>query len=458
MQDLGAFVLLPTLLVFVLAVFTHRPIESLVAGSLLGLAMAHGTGFISGFAETSLRVMMDETVAWVILVCGFMGSLIALLIRTGATGAFTATMTRWVRSRQSSLYLAWVLGLIMFVDDYLNSLAVGSAMRSLTDKYRVSREMLSYVVDSTAAPVSVIVPLSTWIIFFAALLESNGIAAEGEGVVTYIKAIPLMLYPWAAIALVPLVIRGTVPLMGPMKRAEIRAQDTGVTVPPGAEHIELANQSIVARPGAKPKFSLFVVPMLSLIGFTLYFDLDFLKGVYVSLGATVLYVLATKTLAMNDAFNTVIDGFKTMIEPLGVRRARSRTVRHRLDRTADDGRFAARRHLRDDGAGVIRDRFQLGGVRHRAAHRDDADEQSACGHDAGDRRDAVSQHLRQPCLLLLRCNGPDRTGQWMYAVPARHHAVTLCTDRRGRFARGLRRARLLVRAAGGDFYSRSFRR
>jgi len=318
MQDLGALVLLPTLLVFVLAVLTHRPIESLVAGSLLGLAMAHGTGFITGFAETSLRVMMDETVAWVILVCGFMGSLIALLIRTGATGAFTATMTRWVRSRQSSLYLAWVLGLIMFVDDYLNSLAVGSAMRSLTDKYRVSREMLSYVVDSTAAPVSVIVPLSTWIIFFAALLESNGIAAEGEGVITYIKAIPLMLYPWAAIVLVPLVIRGTVPLMGPMKRAEKRAQETGVTVPPGAEHIELANQSIVARAGAKPKFSLFVVPMLSLIGFTLYFDLDFLKGIYVSLGATVLYVLVTKTLAMNDAFNTVIDGFKTMIEPLGV--------------------------------------------------------------------------------------------------------------------------------------------
>jgi len=318
MEDLGAFVLLPTLLVFVLAVLTHRPIESLVAGSLLGLAMAHGTGFITGFADTSLRVMMDETVAWVILVCGFMGSLIALLIRTGATGAFTATMTKWVHSRQSSLFLAWVLGLIMFVDDYLNSLAVGSAMRSLTDKYRVSREMLSYVVDSTAAPVSVIVPLSTWIIFFAALLESNGLAAEGDGVVTYIQAIPFMLYPWAAIVLVPLVIRGIVPPMWAMKSAENRAQETGVTVPPGAEHIELANQSIAAKAGVTPRFSLFVVPMLSLIGFTLYFDLDFLKGVYVSLGATVLYVLLSKTLSMQDAFNTVIDGFKTMIEPLGV--------------------------------------------------------------------------------------------------------------------------------------------
>lgn len=318
MENLGAFVLIPTLLVFVLAVITHRPIESLVAGSLLGLGIAHGTEFITGFADTSLRVMMDETVAWVILVCGFMGSLIALLIRTGATGAFTAKMTHLVKSRQSSLFLTWVLGLIMFVDDYLNSLAVGSAMRNLTDKYRVSREMLSYVVDSTAAPISVIIPLSTWIIFFAALLEDNGIAAEGEGVITYIKAIPYMLYPWIAIFLVPLVIWGKIPLLGAMKKAEARARETGACVPPGAEHIELANQSIVAKDGVKPRFSLFVIPMLSLIGFTLYFDLDFLKGIYVSLGLTVTYVLVTKTLDTHDTFDTVIDGFKTMIEPLGV--------------------------------------------------------------------------------------------------------------------------------------------
>jgi Na+/H+ antiporter NhaC len=318
MEDLGALVLVPTLLVFVLAVATHRPIESLIAGSLLGLGMAHGTEFITGFADTSLRVMMDETVAWVILVCGFMGSLIAILIRSGATGAFTATMTQKVKSRQSALFLTWGLGLIMFVDDYLNSLAVGSAMRSLTDKYKVSREMLSYVVDSTAAPISVIIPLSTWIIFFAALLEDNGLAADGEGVITYIKAIPYMLYPWAAIFLVPLVIWGKVPALGAMKKAELRATETGVTVPPDAEHIELANKSIVPKEGAKPRFSLFVIPMLSLIGFTLYFELDFLKGIYVSLGLTLIYVLATKTLDMHDTFDTVIDGFKMMIEPLGV--------------------------------------------------------------------------------------------------------------------------------------------
>jgi Na+/H+ antiporter NhaC len=174
------------------------------------------------------------------------------------------------------------------------------------------------VVDSTAAPISVIIPLSTWIIFFAALLEDNGIAAEGEGVITYIKAIPYMLYPWVAVLLVPLVIRGTIPALGAMKKAESRARDTAACVPPDAAHIEQANQSIVAKEGVKPRFSLFAIPMLSLIAFTLYFDLDFLKGIYVSLGATVIFVLVSKTLDTHDTFDTVIDGFKTMIEPLGV--------------------------------------------------------------------------------------------------------------------------------------------
>jgi Na+/H+ antiporter NhaC len=115
-----------------------------------------------------------------------------------------------------------------------------------------------------------------------------------------------------------LVIWGKVPALGAMKKAELRATETGVTVPPDAEHIELANKSIVPKEGVKPRFSLFVIPMLSLIGFTLYFELDFLKGIYVSLGLTLIYVLATKTLDMHDTFDTVIDGFKMMIEPLGV--------------------------------------------------------------------------------------------------------------------------------------------
>jgi Na+/H+ antiporter NhaC len=318
MENPGVVSVLPTLLVSALAILTRRPIESLIAGTLVGLAIVHGSGFVSGFADTSLAVLTDEDVAWVILVCGFMGSLIGLLIRSGATQAFTARMTGFVRSQQSALYATWMLGIFMFVDDYLNSLAVGSAMRELTDRYRISREKLAYVVDSTAAPVSVIIPFSTWGAFFGGLLVTNGVAAEGEGLTTYISAVPYMLYAWIAVLLVPVVIAGWIPALGPMKTAEARARTTGETVPPDAQHIEEANRAIRPRDDVKPRIALFVLPMLALVLFTLYFDRDFLRGVYVTLGGTVLIVLLLRVLDLNDTFDTILAGFKTMIEPLAV--------------------------------------------------------------------------------------------------------------------------------------------
>ena len=314
----GFVSLVPTLVVFGLAILTHRPIESLIAGSILGLVMLHGQSFVGGFADTSIRVLTDEDVAWVILVCGFMGSLIGILIRTGAAAAFTSRMSRFVRSQRSALMTTWVLGIFLFVDDYLNSLAVGSAMRELTDRYRISREKLAYVVDSTAAPISVVIPFSTWGAFFAALLVDNGLAAEGAGLETYIGAIPYMLYAWFAILLVPIVIMGYVPMLGGMRRAEARSAGDGPTVPPGAEHIENANRAIAPKDGVTPRVWLFVLPMLVLVLATLAMDKDFLRGIYVTLGGTAIVVLVLRILDLHDTFNTVIDGFKTMIEPLGV--------------------------------------------------------------------------------------------------------------------------------------------
>jgi Na+/H+ antiporter NhaC len=318
MSDLGFVSVLPTLLVFILALITRRPIESLISGAIAGLIIIHGSKFVEGFAETSVRVMTDKDVAWVILVCGFMGSLIGLLIRTGATSAFTKKIARYVKSGEGALMASWMLGIVMFVDDYLNSLAVGSAMRNLTDKYRISREKLAYVVDSTAAPISVIIPFSTWSVFFSGLIVANGIAPEGEGLSTYIGAVPYMLYAWVAVLLVPVVISGAIPALGSMKTAEHRAQTTGETVPPDATHIEDANKTIEPKSGVTPRISMFVVPMVVLISATLYFDKDFLIGIYITLAGTAMVILMTRILDMRDTFDTIIDGFKTMIEPLAV--------------------------------------------------------------------------------------------------------------------------------------------
>ena len=127
-----------------------------------------------------------------------------------------------------------------------------------------------------------------------------------------------MLYAWVAVLMVPAVIYGAIPSLGPMKTAEHRAQTTGQMVPPEAAHIELANRSIQPRDDIKPRMSMFLVPMTLLVASTLYFDKDFLVGIYITLGATTLFIVGTRMMDMHDTFDTVIDGFKTMVEPLGV--------------------------------------------------------------------------------------------------------------------------------------------
>ena len=123
------------------------------------------------------------------------------------------------------MVMTFFLGMIIFIDDYLNALSVGEAMKRVTDKYKVSRQKLAYIVDSTAAPVCVIIPISTWAVFFGGLLVDNGIASpEDKGISVYIDAIPYMFYPWIALLCVFLVALKVMPDIGPMKKAELATQ------------------------------------------------------------------------------------------------------------------------------------------------------------------------------------------------------------------------------------------
>ena len=162
--------------------------------------------------------MLFRSIAWVIIVCGLMGSLITLLMRVGAADAFSHALAAKATGARSALLYTWLLGLLIFIDDYLNALAVGSAMRKVTDKFKVSREKLAYVVDSTAAPVCVLVPVSTWAVFFSGVLEASDVAEPGEGMALYLSAIPYMLYPWIAAVMVPLVAMGKIPALCMMKK------------------------------------------------------------------------------------------------------------------------------------------------------------------------------------------------------------------------------------------------
>lgn len=316
----------PPITVIVLAIFTRRPILSLVVGAVLGLALLGPADILDNFATSSLKVMQDETIGWLILVCGTFGSLIALLVRTGGASAFGKSASRYATGPRSTLLMTFVLGVLIFIDDYLNALTVGETMKRLTDKYKISREMLAYVVDSTAAPICVIVPLSTWAVFFGGLLEDNGVAEAGQGISVYISAIPYMLYAWLAVLMVLLVSLRIMPAIGPMKKAELMAQqgtnpkdeDTEATVVPHEYSYEIQSlEEEIELAKTDGKLRNFLLPLLALVAFTVYFDIDIWKGLLATLVVTLPFYAIQKLMSLEEMMEQMIDGFKSMLPAIG---------------------------------------------------------------------------------------------------------------------------------------------
>ena len=123
-SDTSWLVLLPSMVTVVTAMLSRRPIESLLAGVLVGLIMLEPSTALTNFSSILLEVMMSETIAWVIIVCGLMGSLIMLLMRAGAADAFCRLLVAKAKGSESALVYTWSLGLVIFIDDYLNALHV----------------------------------------------------------------------------------------------------------------------------------------------------------------------------------------------------------------------------------------------------------------------------------------------------------------------------------------------
>jgi len=340
MDSPSALSLIPPVVVMAVAIWLKRPILALVVGAVVGLLMLSPTESLTSFSEIALKVMQDETIGWLILVCGGFGALIGLLIHTGGALAFGRFGSKMATGPRSSMTMTFGLGMIIFIDDYLNALSVGEAMKRVTDKYKISRQKLAYIVDSTAAPVCVIIPISTWAVFFGGLLVDNGIAsAEDKGISVYINAIPYMFYPWLALLCVLLVALKIMPDIGPMKKAELATQagnpydcelaadQAKVPAVPQAQHHasqqmphhtsdEYAMHSIeeeFEQGNKQGQLHNFVVPMLMLIGFTIYFDIDVLKGVMATLLCTILYYSAQKLMSIADMMEVMMNGFKTML-------------------------------------------------------------------------------------------------------------------------------------------------
>lgn len=232
MDHLGAWGLIPPVLTIILALLTKDVIISLFLGIVSGvLIIAGGNPGVALMNATDL-LAQSLTDSWnirIFLFCALLGGLVGMLAHTGASSALGDWASRHLKTRKSSLLMTWVFGLVIFIDDYFNSLTVGTMMRPLTDKHKVSRAKLAYILDSTAAPVCIIAPISSWVVTVMSVLKgSQGFetlqVSEFE---FFIDAIPYNIY-----ALLTLVMVVFVSLykrdFGPMRQSEKLAEKKNI--------------------------------------------------------------------------------------------------------------------------------------------------------------------------------------------------------------------------------------
>ncbi len=310
-MEYGAISLVPTALVLVLAIWSHRTLESVIAGAILAFIIMDGWQFADRMATVSTEVLADEVTAWVILVCALYGSFIALLVKGGGSYAFGEWLTRRLKGKRSSLLATWLLGLVIFLDDYLNSLTVGATMKSVTDRFKTSREMLAYVVDSTAAPMCLLIPISSWGVYFAGLLEKNGVAESGQGIALFVESIPYMFYPLLAVVVVPLVIVGVIPLVGRMRAAEQRAEETG-------DLGDFEDPALSVQSSQKASMWVFFFPIVSLLFFTVFPTVDLLRGVILGVVLTLVQYGVMGIMPLRELFDTCVEGLKSMVPVLSM--------------------------------------------------------------------------------------------------------------------------------------------
>ena len=229
MAHFGIWGLIPPILTITLAFITKDVVVSLFLGIIVGaLIVAGGNPFVAIMNLTDLMadVLSDGWNIRIFLFCALLGGLVGMLSRTGSAHAFGLWARKKLHSPKTSLLLAWFCGLIIFIDDYFNSLAVGTVMRPIADKNKVSRAKLAWVLDSTAAPVCILVPISSWVITVMSIVKgSEGFDTFGITEFSFfIKAVPYNIYAILTLIMVVTIIL-TNRDFGPMKRSQRLAEE-----------------------------------------------------------------------------------------------------------------------------------------------------------------------------------------------------------------------------------------
>lgn len=317
-MNYGILTLLPALLVIIIAIKSRRTTEALlggVASSYLIIALYSKTNPVPLLVDSLFKVVTDYDTVWLIVVCGLFGSLIAVINAAHGTHAIANFLGKICKTGKSTLLVSWLLGLIIFVDDYMNIMTISACTKKLSDDRKVPREALAYVVDSTGAPVCVLLPFSTWAIFFAGVFYEQAEIVNlgyGSAMATYIHAIPYMFYAIVAVVVVPLFILGILPKFGAMKAAYHRVETTGQVYSEKSKKWNLMEQE-----SEKKKTSImdFIIPIATMIVVQLLTDDMFQAVVAAILVAACLYI-PRKKVGANEFCDLWVKGFADSVSAL----------------------------------------------------------------------------------------------------------------------------------------------
>lgn len=325
-QDSGVLTVVPAAFLLVFIFYTKRILEGLILGTVLSYFMIHKGGSAYPIMEAIQKTLMSDTFSWFLMVCGTLGGIIALLQYVGASEAFSNFVVKRVKSRRSVLIWTMLLGFVIFIDDYINVLIRGTAMAKVTDRYRVSREFLAYVIDSSAAAACILIPFSTWAIFISGLLEENGLAKSGEGLAFYMKTMPFNFYAICSLLILVLSIIGVIKPFGPMKKAELEAQarwenavaqeEEKIQAMQEAKVLEVAEtqeETVDGKRGKAPKLINFLLPILVLIVVTIYFDIDAVAGIFATVIFMFIFYIIQRLITPEKFAEVFVEGMQDMV-------------------------------------------------------------------------------------------------------------------------------------------------
>lgn len=321
--------LVPAIVAIALALITKEVYFSLLIGIVSGALFFTNFNPVKA-TEVTFGIMGEKigSNANIIIFLVLLGILVALMSKSGASRAYGNWASRAIKSKRGALLATSGLGALIFVDDYFNCLTVGTVMSPVTDRHKISRSKLAYIIDSTAAPICIIAPISSWA---AAVGSSLPEGSEIDGFNLFLRTIPFNLYALLTIFMVLAIIAFNFDF-GPMKKYEILHRDQETTN-------ENTEKEAIAVTG-KGKVMDLIIPIATLIVFCIaamlytggifengsiiesFGDCDsslsLVLGSFFALIVTFILYIPRKVITYKEFTQSVIDGFKAMVPAIAI--------------------------------------------------------------------------------------------------------------------------------------------